>query len=145
MKIPEIIQGGIFADERGVISFVNDFQFQNVKRFYTIGHSDTQVTRAWQAHQKEEKWFYVLVGDFLIAWVKIEDWYQPSADLKAEHHVLSSANSEILHLPGGYANGFRALTPNSKMIVFSNFTVEESSADNYRFDKELWFNWFNDK
>ena len=46
-------------------------------------------------------------------------------------------------IPGGYANGFRALEPHSKLIVFSNFTVEESSSDDYRFSKELWFNWIN--
>jgi dTDP-4-dehydrorhamnose 3,5-epimerase-like enzyme len=141
LQEPEIITGGKHADDRGEISFVNDFRFKNAKRFYTIEHPDQQVTRAWQAHQKENKWFYVVTGSFLIAWVKIDDWKEPSIALKASHHLLQANKSEILHLPGGYANGFRALTPHSKLIVFSDFTVEESAADNYRFDKDLWFDW----
>ena len=37
--------------------------------------------------------------------------------------------------------GFKALEANSKMMVFSSFTVEESSNDNYRFDKDKWYDW----
>jgi hypothetical protein len=31
---PEIIEGGFFEDPRGKIQYVNDFHFENVKRFY---------------------------------------------------------------------------------------------------------------
>jgi dTDP-4-dehydrorhamnose 3,5-epimerase-like enzyme len=141
MQKPEIISGGNFKDDRGKISFVNDFQFQNVKRFYTIEHPDILIIRAWQAHQKENKWFYVVAGSFMIAWVKIDIWENPSSDLEADHTVLRSEESNILHIPGGYANGFRAVAPHSKLVVFSDLTVQESNADNYRFNKELWFEW----
>ena len=140
---PDVIPGGRHSDERGIVSFVNDFRFEDIKRFYSIEHRDTQTIRAWQGHRREEKWFYVVQGSFMIAWVKIDNWEKPDAGQRADHKLLYSKQSEILHIPGGYANGFRALEPHSKLIVFSNFTVEESSSDDYRFSKELWFNWTN--
>jgi dTDP-4-dehydrorhamnose 3,5-epimerase len=106
-----------------------------------IEHPDLQVTRAWQGHKKENKWFYVVEGGFLIAWVKIDDWEKPSSGLEADHRLLYARKSDILHIPGGYANGFRALSPNSKLIVFSDCSVEESNADNFRFEKDRWFKW----
>lgn len=141
MQKPGIISGGHYRDERGIVSFVNDFRFEEVKRFYSIEHPNIQIVRAWQGHQQEEKWFCVVRGSFVIAWVKIDNWKKPSSELKADHMLLSSAQSEILHIPGGYANGFRALEPHSKLILFSNFTVAESASDDYRFSKDLWFNW----
>lgn len=32
--IPKIIQGGDFLDHRGTISYVNDFSFKVIERFY---------------------------------------------------------------------------------------------------------------
>jgi dTDP-4-dehydrorhamnose 3,5-epimerase len=52
---PEIIKGGSYSDNRGEIRFVNDFQFDDVKRFYFIKHPDKSVIRAWQGHQFEKK------------------------------------------------------------------------------------------
>ena len=135
-KLPEFIAGGLFTDERGSLSFVNDFNMQQVKRFYIIEHPDVKIVRAWQGHRREEKWFYVVQGSFMIAWVKIDNWEKPDSGQRADHTLLYSKQSEILHIPGGYANGFRALEPHSKLIVFSNFPVEESSSDDYRFSKE---------
>ena len=126
MQKPAFISGGSHSDERGVISFINDFEFDGVKRFYSIEHSDIQAIRAWQAHKQEKKWFYAVAGSFVIAWVKIDDWENPDYRLKADYELVASKNSRILHLPGGYANGSRALEPHSKLIVFSNFTIKES-------------------
>jgi hypothetical protein len=33
------------------------------------------------------------------------------------------------------------LEPESRIMVFSSFTVEESSKDNFRFDKGMWYDW----
>ena len=32
----KIMNGNVFADGRGYVSFVNDFDFKNVKRFYMV-------------------------------------------------------------------------------------------------------------
>ena len=138
---PEFIEGGDYTDFRGRISFVNDFQLNNVQRFYVIEQKDVDVVRAWQAHRHENKWFHVIEGSFKIVIVRLDDWENPSQDLKTMEFDLSSANIGVLHVPGGYANGFKALEPNSKIMVFSDSTLEQSANDNYRFDQGFWYKW----
>lgn len=141
MEQPKIIQGGRHTDSRGILSFVNDFRLDEIKRFYTIEHTDDSVVRAWQGHQKEKKWFYTLEGSFCIVLVQPDDWVNPSNTLPIQEFILNAQDSQILSIPSGYANGFKALQPHSKLLVFSNFTTEESADDNFRFDKDKWFNW----
>lgn len=141
MTIPDLIKGDVFTDHRGSLSFVNDFDMSVVKRFYTIEHPEISVVRAWQGHQIEQKWFYVTKGRFLMAWVKPDNWESPSKDLVVETVVLDATESSVLHIPAGHANGFKALDPNSKIIVFSDRSLEDAKDDNYRFDASLWMDW----
>jgi len=138
---PQIIQGNIHEDERGKLFYANEFDLSEVKRYYIIEHPDTKVTRAWQAHQKEQKWFQVISGSFLVAVVQPDNWENPSEKLEVRKFVLNADKNQILHIPGNFANGFKALEKNSRMIVFSDFSLEESSKDNFRFDSKLWFDW----
>ena len=138
---PEYIHGKNHTDERGVISFVNDFYLDQVKRFYMIEPADIDTVRAWQGHKKEQKWFCVISGSFIIAVVRPDDWENPSSNLEVKEFVLAHNSIGVLHIPGGYANGFKALEPRSKVIVFSDFTTEQSSNDNFRFDQSLWHDW----
>lgn len=142
-KRPEIICGGIFTDKRGTLRFVNDFDASPVKRIYTVENADTQVIRAWQAHRYETKFFHVVKGRFVIAWVRLDDFTHPSENLKADHAILSHANPEVLVVPGGFANGIRALEQDSVLLVMSDKTLEDSKNDNYRFDPALWFDWIS--
>lgn len=130
----QLIKGNIHIDQRGIVRFVNDFHFENVKRFYTITHPDTNITRAWQGHKLETKYFYVTKGSFLINWIKIDNWQQPSKDLNINTHTLTDTQSEILIIPPGHVNGFKALEPESALMVFSDMSLEESKEDDYRFD-----------
>jgi dTDP-4-dehydrorhamnose 3,5-epimerase-like enzyme len=141
MSEPFIIKGGLFADERGVLKFANDLKFDKIKRFYTIAHNDCVTVRAWQGHKIEQKYFFVVQGVFEFAWVKIDDWTNPSPLLKSENCIISAQEPKALFIPAGYANGFKALENNSTVIVFSSLELEESLKDNTRFDKNLWFNW----
>lgn len=138
---PNIIQGGKYEDERGKLTFVNDFDLSPIKRYYTIEHVDIAVVRAWQGHKKEQKWFQVISGSFLVSVVKPDNWENPFENLKVNKFILKAEENQVLHIPGGFANGFKALEPNSKMIVFSDFSVEESANDNFRFDSQMWFDW----
>jgi len=137
----ELIKGGNHQDNRGRISFVNDFSMQAIKRFYVIQHKDLQTVRAWLAHKKEHKWFYVVSGSYKIVVVKPDNWETPDSSLSASVFTLTENESNILHVPGGHAFGFKALEENSKLIVYSNFTTEESMNDDYRFDQNLWYKW----
>ena len=131
-ETPSIIKGGTFTDNRGTMRFVNAFDFPDVKRFYFIKHPDTAVVRAWQGHQFEKKYFYPITGSFIVAWVKIDDFENPSDDLIPEYHILSANNSEIISVPKGYANGLKALEPNSELMVFSDLDVENSVREKIR-------------
>ena len=138
---PTIIKGGSFVDERGSMRFVNDFRFNDVKRFYFVKHPYTSIIRAWQGHQFEKKYFYPISGSFVVAWVKIDDFSNPSIDLIPEYHILSSENSELIMIPKGYANGLKALEPDSEIMILSNMSLVESNKDNIRYPSELWLNW----
>lgn len=136
-----LIKGNIFKDQRGTIQFVNDFKFSDVKRFYITENATTEEIRAWQGHKTEKKYFYAITGEFVIGLVKIDNWENPSKILVAEKIILSDRESQVLEIPPGYANGLRALKPNSKLLIFSDKTLEE--ADKYVYDKNLWIDWFD--
>jgi dTDP-4-dehydrorhamnose 3,5-epimerase len=138
---PTLFSGHQHLDARGRISFINDCDLTRVKRFYVIEPAGTEIIRAWQAHQREEKWFYVVEGSFKIVLVKLDEWKNPSSQLPFEEYILPASQTQILYVPGGYANGFQSLEPKSKIMVFSSFTVEESTKDDFRYDKSLWYDW----
>ena len=140
-KSVQLIEGGTHTDDRGTIAFINDFDLTKVVRLYRITHPNTDIVRAWQGHQKESKWFHCYDGSFEMNLIKIDDWTTPSLDLKVERHVLKGGESGVLYVPPGYASGFRALEDNSSIMVFSDFTVPESTNDDFRFEKNYWFKW----
>ena len=137
----KLIDGGEFNDERGKLRFVNDFDFSDVKRFYIIENTSLDVIRAWQGHKIENKYFFVIIGAFLICAVKIDNWETPSVDLPVEKYILNDRKSRILMIPAGYANGIKALEPNSKLLVFSSQTLEDAKNDDCRFEKDMWYDW----
>lgn len=138
---PKVISGGSFTDHRGDIRFVNDFKFDDVVRFYFIKHPDTHFIRAWQAHKSEAKYFYPISGRFIIAWVKIDDFESPSLDLIPDFHIIDANRSEVLYIPDGYANGLRALDPDSELMIFSNMELKQSIKEKIRYNPKRWFDW----
>ncbi|MEI6748800.1 MAG: hypothetical protein WCM93_06530 [Bacteroidota bacterium] len=133
-----LIKGNSFTDDRGTIHFVNDFHPEGIKRFYTITHPDTCIVRAWQGHKVESKHFFVTKGKFLICWVTIDNWENPYRKLKVNKQIISSDNPQVLIVPPGNANGFKALVPDSTLLVFSDLSLEESASDLYRFESDYW-------
>lgn len=141
MSEPRLIPGGRAVDDRGEVVFTNDFAFPGVKRFYLIGNHLVGLVRAWHAHRNEEKYVMAISGAAVVGAVRIDDWEHPSKEAKVHRFVLSAAKPEILYVPGGYANGFMTLTPDAKLLFFSTATVEESFADDVRFDARYWDPW----
>lgn len=137
----KFIEGGISCDHRGKISHVNNLDMNEIERFYIIHQKETSVIRAWHAHQTEKKWFYVIRGSFVAAFVKIDDWKNPSLYLKPEIFQLTANNSQILFVPEGYANGFKANEPDSELLVFSNKVLPVALNDSWRYDAKMWVNW----
>ncbi len=128
-------------DFRGVLTYFKELNLSAVKRMYIIEHPDLSTVRAWQGHKVENKWFFVINGAFKILTVKPDNWSTPSRDLTPTEHLLTATDTRVLQLPGGYATGITALTPNSRLLIFSNFTTHESKKDDFRFEKDLWYKW----
>lgn len=131
----EIIDGKIFADDRGYVSFVNEFNFENVKRFYMVENHKKDFIRAWHGHKIEAKYVYVTNGSILIGLVNLE------TNKIEKKIVLSSKTPSILYIPPGYANGFKTLEENTKIIFFSTTTIEEAKTDDYRYSYDTWNIW----
>jgi dTDP-4-dehydrorhamnose 3,5-epimerase len=136
----KLINGNAHSDHRGSVRFVNDFDFENVVRFYVISHPDTSVIRAWQGHQKETKYFFVVKGSFRLCWIKIENWDIPCRESPIESMILNDQKIEIFVLNPGFVNGFQALEADSILMVYSDKTLEESKEDDFRWPPE----YFND-
>jgi len=135
---PKIIQGGNFSDHRGTISYVNDFSFKNIERFYIISNSDENPIRAWQGHKLDAKNFYCINGSFKIHFVKIDNWDNPSKDLNIETIIVSASESKIVHIPSGYANAIESLETDSKLISFSTLPLANVGDDDVRYTLDYW-------
>jgi len=127
-------KGSVFADDRGVLRFVNDFDFSNVKRFYQVENHQKGFIRAWHGHQKEGKYVYVPSGTALVG----------AVDMITEEvntFTLSSQSPSVLYIPSGFANGFKNLEDNTIIMFFSTSTLEESRGDDVRFEWDKWDIW----
>ncbi len=138
MSTAKLVQGDMHSDQRGKLRFFNDFDMQDVVRFYEITPTGTDIIRAWQGHKHEKKVFYCISGAFRIHLIAIDDFENPTDSLPSESYVLRSDNPQILFVSGGFATGIKSIEPDSRLQVFSNFTVEQSKEDDYRFPMGQW-------
>lgn len=139
MVEPKVIKGGISVDDRGWLSFVNDFDFSKIKRFYQVENHNKNTIRAFHGHLKEEKYVYVASGDAMIILVPLNRVNNPSKQVNIEKFILSAKVPSILHIPAGYANGFMSLSHNAKLIYFSTKSLNDSEKnDDYRYSYDYW-------
>lgn len=134
------IKGGVAKDHRGQIRFVNDFDMSLVKRFYIIKNTDTELIRGWRAHRMEQRWFYVLSGSFELSLVKIDDWDNPSKDLKVDQEILKDEDQQVVHVPVGYGTAFKALEEGSELLVFADYGIENAKNDDYIWSVDYFVN-----
>lgn len=138
MDTPTLIDAGLAVDDRGSLTFANDFNFSDVKRFYMVENVSTDVIRAWHGHKNEGKYVLVVKGSAIVAAVKMDDTATPNKENEVSRYVFSEKKPQILFIPPGYANGFKALELNTKVIFFSTSTLEDSKNDDYRFPADYW-------
>tara|TARA_B100000029_G_scaffold179472_1_gene177022 strand:- start:110 stop:517 length:408 start_codon:yes stop_codon:yes gene_type:complete len=129
-----IINGDNFVDERGVLSFVNDFDFDKIKRFYQISNHKKNYIRAWHGHKNETKFFYVSSGTILLGQVNLDTE-------KITKYILSCKKPRVIKIEPNHANGFMNLTSNTNVIVFSDRTLDESKEDDIRYPYDKWDIW----
>lgn len=140
-KSKRLIQGDTYIDDRGKLDYFNDFDMSPIKRVYFTTHFNLDVVRAWQGHIIESRWFICVTGSFKVKLIKIDNWEAPSNQLPVENYVLSSEKKQVLYIPNGYVNGFRALKTESKLMIMSNYNFNEIKNDQIRFDQNKWNEW----
>ena len=122
----ETINGDLAIDDRGKVTFVNDFDFSGVKRFYMVENHTSGFVRAWHGHKEESKYLFVVTGAILLAYVPIN-----GNSMNVERMVVSADKPCIVHISAGY-HGFKTLTDDTKVIFYSTSTLEESKGDDLR-------------
>ena len=139
----KIINVNTSYDDRGDVVYCNDFNLiqKKIKRFYQITNNNINFVRAWHGHKKEEKFLLILEGVFKICAVRPDNWKNPSKNLPVKEFIINANSPKILHIPGGYAHGTQNLKMNSKLMVFSTFSLKETIQDDYRFKSNLWYDW----
>ena len=130
--IPKIIRGNSHQDQRGIITYNNDFNASLVKRIYTIENHSTDFIRGWQGHKTEQRWFACMKGAFEISVIQIDDFDQPSKDLKISKYQLNDKSLTYLHIPSGYITAIQAKKEGSKLLVLADYALGEIQ-DEYRF------------
>ncbi len=133
-----LIPGGVAVDDRGCLNFANDFNFYGVKRFYQVQNFSTSTIRAFHGHLKEAKYIYVAKGSAIVAAVELDDVKSPSKNKKVNRFILSDKKPQVLFIPPKYANGFRPLEEDTRILFFSTSSLEESKGDDYRFSVDYW-------
>ena len=127
-----VSEGHRYEDERGIITFNNDFDASAVKRIYTIENHSTDFIRGWQGHRTEQRWFACMKGAFEISVIAIDDFDHPSKELTVTKHRLNNESLSYLHVPGGCITAIQAMKPGSKLLVLADYAIGEIQ-DEYRF------------
>ena len=131
---PELTQGGLHTDARGVLRFCNDFDLSAVKRFYTIANSAEQPVRGWIGHKKETKWFFPVRGKTVIEVERFGQDLQDGQDCVGEvtaKFVLVAEAPRVLKVSPG--NWFKIVQDgNAEVMVFSDCKVGEFENDDFR-------------
>jgi dTDP-4-dehydrorhamnose 3,5-epimerase-like enzyme len=126
-----LFKGGRFEDQRGVVTFNNEWDISAVKRIYTVENRDTAFVRGWQGHKIERRWFCCMKGRFEIAVVKVDNFEAPNPSLPIDKYILTDQEMSYLSVPPGCMTAIKALDLNSKLLVMSDFRLGEVQ-DEYR-------------
>lgn len=138
MKSLKEIKGGSSTNKLGTISFVNDFNFNGIKRFYSINLPKKKIIRAFHGHFKEDKAVFVSKGKVLLCIVKLDDKSKPNKKNRVKKIILSENDPKVVYIPKGHANGIMSLEKNSNVLFFSNLSLKNSIKDDYRFPFDYW-------
>ena len=133
-----LINGSVFSDSRGELRAFNKFNMNEVVRFYEIAPASIENIRGWIGHRAERKWFCCSQGAFIINVVELDSFDTPSKTLDVFAYRLDSSEAVILQAGPGVATAIRAESAGSRLTVYSNFSLEESQADDYRFPEDYW-------
>lgn len=131
------ITGNSFTDNRGTLFFNNEIDISKAKRIYVITNITTDIKRGWQAHKIESRWFIAVNGSFEIRTVEVDDFINPSDNLTVKKYIVNANKFDCLVVKPGYATSIKALEQDSKLVVLSDFALNEVD-DNYKYNSNKW-------
>lgn len=140
---PHLIPGKTSVDDRGFLRHFNAFDPSalGIRRFYITKNHHPGLVRAWHGHKVATTYVLVLRGAAIVAAVEINDWSNPDPTAAVYRFVLSESNPEVLCIPAGYANGFRALTADCEIMFFSTEPMDSFKDDFQGFPARYWEPW----
>ncbi|WP_312089662.1 WxcM-like domain-containing protein [Chryseobacterium sp.] len=133
-----LLQGKAHQDDRGIITFNNEFDASEIKRIYTIENHSPDFIRGWQGHKIEQRWFACMKGSFEVSVIEVDDFTNPSKDLTIQKYLLTDEVLTYLYVPSGCITAIQAKQDGSKLLVLADYGLGEIN-DEYRFD----LNYFN--
>ena len=127
-------------DDRGIITYNNEFDASVIKRIYTIENHSTEFVRGWQGHKIEQRWFASIRGSFEVSVIEVDDFENPSIDSKIQRYILDDKTLTYLHVPSKCITAIMSLEDHSKLLVLSDYALGEIQ-DEYRFPLEKFLNY----
>lgn len=134
-----ITVGNRHQDDRGIITYNNDFDASIIKRIYTIENHSTEFIRGWQGHKIEQRWFAAMKGSFEISVIEVDNFENPSENLTIQQYILTDETLTYLHIPQRRITAIKALQKNSKLLVLADYALGEMK-DEYRFPTDYFNN-----
>jgi len=127
----KILSTGSFVDDRGVLSYLNDFEDFDVKRMYIVENFFIQQVRAWHGHILESKIIIPICGTFVVGIANFETTESRIDRLyDIEKFIISDKNKTAIFIPAMKANGFMNLNLNAKLLILSNRSLDKT--DDFR-------------
>ena len=134
-----LIKGNQHTDDRGVITFNNEFDASQIKRIYTIENHSTEFIRGWQGHKIEQRWFACVKGSFEISIIQVDDFDFPSKGLSVSIYRLDDNALTYLHIPSGFVTAIQSKEEKSKLLVMSDYGMGDTN-DEYRYSLDYFIN-----
>jgi hypothetical protein len=101
------------------------FNASTVKRIYSIENYGLDSERGWQGHKIEQRWIIATNGSFIIRVINIDFFEKSSLDIQPFEFTLESNRMDVLHIPSGYLTSIKALELNSKLLLMSDYMLNE--------------------
>ena len=142
---PKLIHAGRAIDDRGVLTFCNEFNLQGVVRFYSIRNHRRGLVRAWHGHEHSDTFLWPISGMWTVAAVRsrnmkamvaMENVVTEPVGPQPQKHAIDG--SHIYHVPAGWYHGHQSLTDGAILGVFSTATIGQVRTDDLRLPWDRW-------
>jgi dTDP-4-dehydrorhamnose 3,5-epimerase-like enzyme len=130
---PKIISAATAVDDRGSLTFCNDFGLAGVNRFYAVSNHRVGFVRAWHGHRNHATYLWPMSGVWHAAAMQIAEPGDDNEPYQGPVTQWTLTQETILHIPGGWFHGHKNLT-DGVLGVFSTASFEQVKEDDQRID-----------